>query len=162
MPMQFPVVCAAPLTEEVMNRFIEDNDTDEEAWNFVFVDSIDEYYNEPSFAPVKGSSNPDSPFIGKTPEECHQLLLKCCEDTESESLHWYFMIMDERSMQDDTVLLVRAGDDDTELSSVRATFETSASALVCYLTGHSSPNTDAYNAAETDGVYCGPDKWNYI
>ncbi|KAG9693758.1 hypothetical protein KCU95_g6221, partial [Aureobasidium melanogenum] len=161
MPMQYPIVCAAALTEEVMNRFIEDNDMDEDEWNFVFVDSIDECYDEPSFAPVEGPSNPNSPFIGKSPEECHKLLLKLCEDTESELLHRYFAIMDERSMQDDTVLLVRAGDgDEVELSSVRATFEASPSSLVCYLTGHSSPNTDAYSAG-TDGVYRGPDKWNY-
>lgn len=139
-----------------MNRFIEDNDMDDDDWNFVFVDSIDKKYDEPSLAPVEGPSDPNSPFIGKTPQECHELLLKLCEDTESELLHWYFMIMDERSMRDDTVLLVRAGND-SELSSVRATFETSASALVCYLTGHSSPNTDVYHAAETGGIYRGQD-----
>ncbi|KAH0370211.1 hypothetical protein KCU65_g2635, partial [Aureobasidium melanogenum] len=156
MPMQHPVVCAAALTDEVMNRFIEDNDIDEDNWDFVFVDSIDKYYDEPSFAPVEGPSNPNSPFIGKTPEECHKLLLKLCEDTESELLHMYFMVMDERSIQDDTVLLVRA-EDDTDISYVRATFETSAESLVCYLTGHSSPNTDAYSAG-ADGVYRGSDK----
>lgn len=146
---------------QVMNRFIEDNDVDEDNWNFVFVDSIDEYYDEPSLVPVQGPSNPDSPFIGKSPQECHQLLAKLCADTESELLIHQFMIMDERSIQDDTVLLVSV-DENSDTSSVRATFETSASALVCYLTGHSSPNTDAYHAVETDGVYRGPDKWNYI
>ncbi|PLN76085.1 hypothetical protein BDW42DRAFT_197386 [Aspergillus taichungensis] len=64
----FPVVCAAPLSKEVMNRFIEQNDdVDEDEWNLVFVDSIDHYYDKPSEAPVGDDSNPNSPFIGKTP-----------------------------------------------------------------------------------------------
>ncbi|KAJ9205851.1 hypothetical protein DTO164E3_1104 [Paecilomyces variotii] len=154
----FPVVCAAPLSKEVMDRFIEKNDMDEDEWNLVFVDSIDDYYDEASEAPVEDGSSPDSSFIGKTPQECHQLLLKLVEDTESEIITEYFAIMDERSTKDDTVLLVCAERNDEEevvaWPTVRATFEVTAVALKCYLSGHSSIEKDLERAQrEHDNVY---------
>ncbi|KAL1296489.1 hypothetical protein AAFC00_000002 [Neodothiora populina] len=104
----FPVVCAAPLSKEIMNRFIEDKAVDEDQWPLVFVDSIDDYYNEASEAPIEIDGNPNSPFIQKTPQECHQLLLKLREDTELEIITDIFAIKDERSKKDNTVLLVCA------------------------------------------------------
>jgi hypothetical protein len=66
----------------MMNRFLDESGiADDEDLAFVFVDSIDDYYDEPSEAPIKGPSNLDSPFINKTPQECSQLLIKLCEDT---------------------------------------------------------------------------------
>ncbi|RWQ93635.1 hypothetical protein C8Q69DRAFT_474275 [Paecilomyces variotii] len=143
---------------QVMDRFIEKNDMDEDEWNLVFVDSIDDYYDEASEAPVEDGSSPDSPFIGKTPQECHQLLLKLVEDTESEIITEYFAIMDERSTKDDTVLLVCAERNDEEevvaWPTVRATFEVTAVALKCYLSGHSSIEEDLERAQrEHDNVY---------
>ncbi|KAJ9297300.1 hypothetical protein DTO271G3_4593 [Paecilomyces variotii] len=154
----FPVLCAAPLSKEVMNRFIEKNAMDEDEWNLVFVDSIDDYYNEASETPIENESSPDSPFIGKTPQECHQLLVKLVEDTESEIITEHFAIMDERSTKDDTVLLVCAerNDDDEVVAwpTVRATFEVTAISLMCYLSGHSSVEEDLERAGrECDNVY---------
>ncbi|KAH0153336.1 hypothetical protein KCU67_g9515, partial [Aureobasidium melanogenum] len=140
-----------------MNRFIDDNDFDMDYWNFVFVDSLDECYSEPSLAPVKGPSNPNSPFIGKTPEECSQMLVKLSQDTGSEIIPLHSIILDDRSMQDDTVLLVTAPYKEYPLTSVRATFEASASALGLYLTGHSDPEEHAWYAEATNNVYCGPE-----
>lgn len=173
----FPVVCAAPLSKEVrlplpslgsiltplqvMDRFIERNgDVNEDDRSLVFVDSIDEYYNEPSQAPIENDSNPNSPFIGKTPQECHQLLLKLVENTESEIMPSYFAILDERSTRDDTVLLVCAERDlDDEIlgwPTVRATFQASAVALMLYHSGHSSVAEDVERAEdEPDHVYRG-------
>jgi hypothetical protein len=146
-----------------MDRFIEQNDdVDEDNWHFVFVDSIEDYYDEPSEAPIEHGSNPNSPFIGKTPQECYQLLLKLREDTESEIIPYMFAIIDERSIQDDTVLLVRVEsdlDDEHEVvavRTVRATFQTSGISMVLYETGHSSVEEDAERAArEKDNVYRG-------
>lgn len=59
-----------------MNRFIEENGVDEYEWKLVFVDSIDDYYDKASEAPREVESDPNSPFIPKTPQECYQLLLK--------------------------------------------------------------------------------------
>ena len=178
----FPVVCAAPLSKEVtsaifpppypwlntnpwrglqvMNRFIEENDVDDSQWNLVFVDSIDDCYNETSEAPVEEESDPNSPFIGKTPEECRRLLCKLQEDTESEIMPDLFVIMDERSTEDDTVLLacVDANPEGEFLgvATVRATFETAAFSLIIYEVGKSSVGEDAERARlEGDGVFRG-------
>ncbi|KAJ5151965.1 hypothetical protein N7492_010260 [Penicillium capsulatum] len=144
----------------VLTRFIEESDLDEDHWNLVFVDSIDDYYYKVSEAPVEDDSDPDSPFIGKTPQECHQLLLKLVEDTDSEIMPQYFAIMDERSTQDDTVLLVYPETDlENEVlawPTVRTTFEASAVSLKCYHSGHSSIEEDLERAQrEHDHVYRG-------
>lgn len=143
-----------------MNRFIEQKGVDEDEWNLVFVDSIDDYYDEASEALIEDDSSPDSPFIGQTPQECHQLLLKLLEDTGSEIMTDYFAIMDDRSTQDDTVLLVCAERDlENEVlawPTVRATFQASAIALKCYHSGHSSVGEDVERAQrEHDNVYRG-------
>ena len=142
-----------------MDRFIEQNGVDEDEWNLVFVDSIDNYYDEASETPVDNESSPNSPFIGKTPQECHQLLLKLLEDTKSEIMTDYFAIMDERS-KDNTVLLVCAERDlENEVlawPTVRATFQASAVALMLYHSGHSSVGEDVERAQrEHDNVYRG-------
>ena len=143
-----------------MDRFIEQKGVDEDEWNLVFVDSLDDYYDEASEAPIKDESSPNSPFIGKTPQECHQLLLKLLKDTESEIMTDYFAIMDERSKQDNTVLLVCAERDlENEVlawPTLRATFQASAIALMCYHSGHSSVGEDVECAQhEHDNVYHG-------
>ena len=143
-----------------MDRFIEQNGVDEDEWNLVFVDSIDYYYDEASEAPIDNESSPNSPFIGKTPQECHQLLLKLLEDTKSEIMTDYFAIMDERSKEDNTVLLVCAERDlENEVlawPTVRATFQASAVALMLYHSGHSSVEEDVERAQrEHDNVYRG-------
>lgn len=139
-----------------MNRFLEASGiADDKNLPFAFVDSIDDYYDGPSEVPIIVSSNPDSPFINKTPEECSQLLLQLCENTESEMIPHYFIIMDERSTQDDTVLLVCA-DEDEPVHTVRATFEVSADEVTLYLTGHGSAEEDAERALqEHDNVFRG-------
>jgi hypothetical protein len=150
-----------------MDRFIEYNGVDEDNWTFVFVDSIDDYYDKASETPIEDGSDPNSPFIGKTPQECHQLLLKLREDTESEIMTNFFAIMDERSIQDDTVLLVCAqrdlgGEHEVlAMPTIRATFQASGTALILYETGHSSVEEDAERAArEEDNVYRG--QWSTI
>lgn len=150
-----------------MDRFIKKNGVDEDNWNLVFVDSVDDYHDEASEAPREVESDPNSPFIRKTPQECHHLLLKLREDTESEIMTDYFAIMDERSTQDDTVLLVCAerdlgGENEVlALPTVRATFQASATALMLYETGHSSVGEDAERAArEKDNVYRG--QWSTL
>ncbi|CAL5869553.1 uncharacterized protein PFLUO_LOCUS3783 [Penicillium psychrofluorescens] len=143
-----------------MDRFIEQKGVDEDQWNLTFVDSIDDYYYEAAEAPIEDESSPNSPFIGKTPQECHQLLLKLLEDTESEIMTDYFAIMDGRSTQDDTVLLVCAERDlENEAlawPTVRATFQVTAASLKCYHSGHSSVGEDLERAeCEHDNVYRG-------
>jgi hypothetical protein len=63
-----------------MNRLLEDSGIldDDDISNFAFVDSIDDYYDGPSEMPVESASDPDSPFISKTPLECSQMLHQLC------------------------------------------------------------------------------------
>jgi hypothetical protein len=146
-----------------MDRFIRENGVDDDDWDMVFVDCLDNYYDEPSMIPTDTDSDPDSPFLHKTPEECFQLLTKLREDTESEITPGIFAIMDERSAQDDTVLLVYASSENAtsetegwEMQILRATFQASGKALVLYLTGHSSVAEDSERARlEADNVYRG-------
>lgn len=141
-----------------MDRLLEESGADEDK-SLVYVDCLDNYYDEASEIPVD-DCDPDSPFIGKTPEECYRLLVKLCEDTESVIQTYQFAIMDERSAQDDTVLLVcyrcDANGENETLDTIRATFQASATALKLYMTGHSSVAEDADHAAqESDNVYRG-------
>jgi hypothetical protein len=146
-----------------MDRFIRENGVDDEDWNMVFVDCLDNYYDEPSMIPMDADSDPESPFLHKTPEECFKLLSKLREDTESEITPSIFAIMDERSAQDHTVLLVSADSSNAtsetegwEFGTIRATFQASGQALVLYLTGHSSVEEDSERAQrEGDNVYRG-------
>jgi hypothetical protein len=146
-----------------MDHFIEENGVDDEVWMLVFVDCLDNYYDEPSMIPTDADSDPDSPFLNKSPEECFKLLHKLREDTESEILTNIFAIMDERSAQNDTVLLVYASGENAisktegwEMKTLRATFQASGQALVLYMSGHSSVDEDRELAErEEDGVFRG-------
>jgi hypothetical protein len=142
-----------------MNRLLQESGMidEDDISNFAFVDSIDDYYDGPSRMPVESASDPLSPFIGKSPLECSQMLQRLCKGPESNLIENYFIIMDETSIRDDTVLLVSAGDDeDWPLHSVRGSLKASAERLVCYFTGHMGIKEDAEDAAENaNGVLRG-------
>ncbi|KAI5242418.1 hypothetical protein E4T47_09162 [Aureobasidium subglaciale] len=54
-----------------MTRFLEDSGIAEDDNNsFGSIDSINKYYDEPSGLPIEADSNPNSPFINKSPREC--------------------------------------------------------------------------------------------
>ena len=143
-----------------MNRFLELSgiDTTDTA-DFVFIDRMDYVYDQPSKSPVESDSNPNSPFIGKSPREVSQMLRKLCEDTGSEIMVWYIIILDERSTRDGTVLLATDdGDamDGQEIETVRATFEVAADEVVLFHTGHRGIEEDQWKAEkEGDGVFRG-------
>ncbi|KAF1825215.1 uncharacterized protein K489DRAFT_151523 [Dissoconium aciculare CBS 342.82] len=89
-----------------MDRFIIEDEVDKQAFPIVFVDIIDDYYSGTSEVSADEDINLESPFIGKSPEECYELLLELHDDTESDIEPSLSVIMDERSTQDDTGLLV--------------------------------------------------------
>lgn len=120
----------------------------------VFADSIDQTYSLPSllgddFSP----SSPTSPFSGKSAHECHVLLKGLCENAKSAILDpGIFAIFDERSLQDDTVLLVE-GDEESGIHTVRAAFEVACCSLMNYFAACSSAQEDQEEAEKTaDGV----------
>jgi hypothetical protein len=75
-----------------MNRLLEESGIldEDDIPNFVFVDNIDEYYDGPSEMPLESADNPHSPFIGKTPLECSQMLRNLCKDTESNLMELFY------------------------------------------------------------------------
>jgi len=76
------------------------------ASNIVFVDHLSCFYAGPS----KQGHNTDpslAPFAGKTPFECSVLLRQMCQDTGSNVDCDEFAILDERSLNDSTLLLVQ-------------------------------------------------------
>ncbi|KEQ68648.1 hypothetical protein M436DRAFT_76755 [Aureobasidium namibiae CBS 147.97] len=181
--MLFPIVCAAPLSKELMNHFISVSgiDTTDTA-DFVFIDNMSTHYSNPSTFPVSADSNPCSPFMGKSPTEIWEMLVKLCKDTGSEIMVWYVIVLDERSERDGTVLLVTDvgdvgeedgggdgdGDGDGEeegeeedgggrrIQTVRATFEVAAEEVVLFHTGHRGIEEDQWKAEkDKDGVFRG-------
>ena len=98
--------------------------------HFVFVDILSETYtDETEIGDMENEQNrtitsPDSPFKSKSPAECHQLLRQLRVDG-SDIDYCSFVIMDERSLTDDTVLLVNAPGEGEggEVQSVRVAFE---------------------------------------
>ena len=111
--------------------------------HFVFVDNLSEIYTEETeHGTMEDEHNklitkPDSPFKGKTPAECHRLLRQLRLGT-SDIDHTSFVIMDERSLTDDTVLLVNTLDNEGEevqLRSIRVIFEIVHWRLLGYMDG---------------------------
>ena len=128
--------------------------------HFVFVDSLTEIYtDETEIGDMEDEQNrtvtsSDSPFKGKSPEECHQLLRRLRRDG-SDVDYCSFVIMDERSLADETVLLVIApGEgDEEELKSVRAAFEIAHERLSVWFVAEVDMDDDRAVAEGTaDGV----------
>ena len=98
--------------------------------HFVFVDSLTQIYTaETEIGDMEDEqhrtiTSPESPFKGKSPAECHQLLRQLRRN-ESDIDYCSFVVMDERSLTDDTVLLVNAPGEGEEgdVQSVRVAFE---------------------------------------
>jgi hypothetical protein len=84
----------------------------------------------------KSATSPDSPFIDKSPLECHRLLRQS-RLAGSDVDYTSFVVMDERSLVDDTVLLVGASEEGQEgdTRSVRVSFEIAHWRLLGYMDG---------------------------
>jgi hypothetical protein len=122
----------------------------------VFVDSLEISYTEDDVPTVGNNtaSSATSPFQGKNASECHDLLKQLSEEPGSSINPEPFAILDDRSMQDDTVLLCEAGEEG--VSSVRAAFGITESRLLQYFAADAGVDQDHEAAARTsDGVLRG-------
>lgn len=120
----------------------------------IFVDSSEHTYSAASLLEdgAKPSSS-TSPFTGKTAQECYVLLKHLCERTKSTLYPDIFAIFDERSLQDDTVLLVEADQESGEVESVRASFELACCRLMQYFAADAGAGEDREQAERTaDGI----------
>jgi hypothetical protein len=153
------------LTLKTVDHFIEENQMyhDQLLCHFVFVDSLTETYTEKTEigdmedGQNRTATSPDSPFKGKSPAECHQLL-RHLRRNGSDIDYCSFVVMDERSLADGTVLLVNAPgeDEEGEVQYIRVTFEIADSRLSGYFMADSDMAEDRAVAERTeDGVLRG-------
>ncbi|KAK5692279.1 hypothetical protein LTR17_025408, partial [Elasticomyces elasticus] len=70
--------------------------------------SLSEKYSSESWPGESTTSISSSPFQNKSPHECAVLLRRLWQETGSDINFEYFVILDERSLEDDTVLMVEA------------------------------------------------------
>jgi hypothetical protein len=128
--------------------------------HFVFVDNLTQTYTvETEIGDKEDEQNrtitsPDSPFKNKSPYECHQLLRQLRRNG-SDIDYCSFVIMDERSLTDETVLLVNAPaeDDEGEVQCLRVSFEIAHERLGVYFVAEADMSEDRVVAEGTeDGV----------
>jgi hypothetical protein len=76
----------------------------------VIVDSLDKDYDTPTKIPAQQASSPDSPFKGQTAARCFEMLQEMhpWSNTVAFTGELLFIIIDERSLVDDTVRIVQA------------------------------------------------------
>jgi hypothetical protein len=117
---------------------------------FLFVDSVNKRYEGPSEKPIRQGSSSDSPFAGRTPQECQNLLKELQGNSPQLEIDTrFFATLDDRS--DNSILLV--DDDNEDFGTVRVAFELAMEVLMCYVSGHRSVKEDNDSAKrEDDGV----------
>jgi len=119
--------------------------------NIVFVDSLSKKYIRHDVFGQNISSSPLG-FRGKSPQECFSLLKQLRAKTGSTVHPPTFAILDEQSLQDDTVILVDM-DDDEQAVSARCEFKIACAKLNGYFIGDSGIEEDIEEAEEYgDGV----------
>lgn len=125
----------------------------------VFVDDLAQTYTEES--EIGEETGPTSaPFRDKSPQECHALLRQNRAEAQSDIACPLFIVMDERSLQDETVLLVQAPSDgeEGEVKTVRAEFQVAYSQLMVWEMAYEGQDVEADQATAgeaEDGVLRG-------
>jgi hypothetical protein len=100
----------------------------------VFVDKITDRYFERSVFGHNAPSSPTSPFKGKNTEECRNLRKRHWEETGSRVDYDNFVILDERSLVDNTAVLVQSKGDGN-ISVIRAEINITTPRVLLYFTG---------------------------
>jgi hypothetical protein len=107
----------------------------------VFVDNITDRYAERSVFGHNASSSPTSPFKAKNADECRDLLKRLWEDTGSRVDYNHFVILDQRSLVDDTAVLVQSRGDE-KVSWLRAEFNIATPRVITYSIGDAGVDED--------------------
>ena len=115
----------------------------------VFVDSTTERYAERSVSGHNTPSSPTSPFMGKSAEECMDLLKRRSEETGSRVDYDHFVILDERSLVDDTAVLVQSRGDGN-ISVIRAEFNIATPRVILYSIGDAGVDEDFEDLPDPD------------
>jgi hypothetical protein len=115
----------------------------------VFVDSTRDRYDERSVFGHNTPSSPTSPFKGKNVKECRDLLRRLWEKTGCQVDYDHFVILDERSLVDDSALLVQAigyG----KVSWIRAEFNIATPRVLLYSIGEAGVDEDFEDLPDPD------------
>lgn len=137
------------------DRFLQ---ADQDAWgdsivgSAIFVDSVDTLYTEGHLIGNNISTPSESPFKGQKAKGCHALLKRLVENTGSPLNLHVFAVLDERSLKDDTILVVEVWE--SEFYGVRMEGSLAISRMFQYKIGDMGIDEDMEEAAETkDGVF---------
>jgi len=116
-----------------LNRFIDLNIKQKEGLDLdlaiVVISDLSKTYTEVSKNPMEATTSP-APFQGKSAEECFVFLQALVKDTGSDVNVESFAILDERSREDDTVLIVKASEKTGDIKTVRGALEETNMSLV--------------------------------
>jgi hypothetical protein len=107
----------------------------------VFVDNTTDRYAERSVFGHNASSSPKSPFNGKNAAERRDLLKRLWEDTGSQVDYDHFVILDKRSLVDNTAVLVQSRGDE-QVSWLRAEFNIATPRVIMYSIGDAGVDQD--------------------
>jgi hypothetical protein len=115
----------------------------------VFVDSTTDRYDERSVFGHNTPSSPTSPFKGKDAKECRDLLKRLREKTGCQVDYGHFVILDERSLVDDSALLVQKRGDG-KVSWIRAEFNIATPRVLLYSIGEAGVDEDFEDLPDPD------------
>lgn len=115
----------------------------------VFVDNTTDRYVERSVFGNNTPSSPTSPFKGKTVEECRLLLKRLWGETESRIDFDHFVILDERSLVDNTSVLAQSRGDE-QVSWIRAEFKIATPRVILYSLGDAGVDEDFEDLPNAD------------
>ena len=117
----------------------------------VVIDSSDRKYVEPTHPPVDLFS---SPFNGKDASQCCRLVRETTQQNQSDLNYEYLVILDKRSSEDSTALVVVSFDEEKKIQSVRAVYEVVNVILLSMSAGVGAMSEYQEIAArEPDGVF---------
>ncbi|CAD0109364.1 unnamed protein product, partial [Aureobasidium uvarum] len=152
----FAICCAIAPAAKLKNHILDlchnyDNNPNPDSF-LVFIDDISLVYPD---ADEPGDSTPSTsaPFAGKTAYECSVMLKQMCKDSSENCFDGdLFAILDERSLEDGTLLLVEepAEVDGGEAHSVRAVFEMCETQMLLWVAGKTTISEAKERAQETE------------
>ncbi|KAH0363921.1 hypothetical protein KCU65_g7101, partial [Aureobasidium melanogenum] len=135
----FAICCAIAPTAELKNRILQlcDDYGGNTGTMLVFIDDLSRVYDEDDGLGYNKDSI-SAPFAGKTPYECWIMLQKILAENEGSCfVDSIFAILDQRSLEDGTLLLVEEPEEEegAEACSVRAVFEMCETQMALWMGG---------------------------
>jgi len=135
---------------QFLNRFIELNMKQKEGADLdlaiAVITDLSKTYTEISKIPMEATTSP-ALFRGKGAEECFEQLQAFVENTRSDVNVDIFAILDARSREDDTVLIVRASEKTGIIKTVRGALKETNMSLVNLWVGNLGIEECSYELA---------------